>query len=112
MVPDDSWNRFCMLRRNFSMREESMLTRCGKFSRRQRTDLHGTTSDFIYHYYRYHQTQHDYVNICDVCDLLVTLVPSRRICCSLAGRRLWSPHTASTTPRSVTCFEKLRGGAW
>ena len=40
----------------------------------------------------------------------MTLVPSRRICCSLAGRRLGSPHTASTTPRSVTCFEKLRGG--
>ena len=31
-----------MLRRNFSMREESMLTRFGKFSRRQRTDLLGT----------------------------------------------------------------------
>ena len=42
MVPEDSWNKFCMLRRNFSMREESMLTRCGKFSRRQRTDLLGT----------------------------------------------------------------------
>ena len=47
MVPDDSWNKFCMLRRNFSMREESMLTRCGKFSRRQRTDLLGTMSRFI-----------------------------------------------------------------